>query len=913
MGDIHTRPFSTNYSGLSNQSVIAVGIAVLAISSQEYMKRKRRGKNHGEGLGSRESWQFGYLFQGRSWARVPSPPTPAGWPLSWVKQVLGVTEEEMLRLRGIDATLYVRFLRGCFWFSLLHTFTTFLILFPIHVRFSGEDISPKSMQRASISSLVTTHTGQSLLWIHVCLLFWVTISWIATLLWICHGAFRMRAKQIQVKSERLSAPQREQYYPHPHPQYAFLEDPSSQPPLSENIRARTVMVSNIPPSLRNEKTLREYFEYYMSRKLDKPSVGLTSSVQPGFLNKSLAFLFNRAKRLPSHLPAPLKVTSPTTSEGQQDSKSSRFSQTAPKIDRVVIVRKMTELASLLERREEILRRLETSHLKLAQRTLFAVNDAIARRKEQLPLFRHSHTAEIVAKARMNASNPDVEANADPNDQAERERMLVRLIDELGPFVDEFELLPRTSVSKNIFRKLRMQGSEDSNAEHEPQAYPPSSDVSYRTSKSVWEVLLSLPRRTLDPYQPLVNLRTYFTDKLVPSIDYYTVKLNYTTSLIIEQRAKALEEFPATSTAFVTFADPKDARRACQYLAVHPSNPLACMVTMAPSYHDLDWHRLMKSSFEAEFIKDWVVNMGVWAFTIFWIFPVSLFVGLVSIQKIGLFWPSLKNYLQRHKWESEVIQSFLPTLLVALLALLIPLLLLLIAKKAHTITTLSALHDLILTRYYKFLIVNVLVIFCIGLASLQTVLNSFKNSERLSLATIISESFPSAGPFYVGWMLFTTAMHAGVELALWGLPLILYPTTKRQVTPRKRTVGIRPRTLNFYYWLPNHLLVIHILLLFAVLNPFVLPFGMIYFFINSGVIKNQLFHVYAKNYEQNGQVLLIRMVRYSLDGTILSQVVFTAYMSVIRKPINVGFSALMVVLTVISKLLCVTVWSQTRGF
>lgn len=72
------------------------------------------------------------LYQGRSWARLvlfsekmqwcglnphngrfPSPPTPRGWVLSWVKPVLAFSELEMLKLRGIDATLYIRFLRGC--------------------------------------------------------------------------------------------------------------------------------------------------------------------------------------------------------------------------------------------------------------------------------------------------------------------------------------------------------------------------------------------------------------------------------------------------------------------------------------------------------------------------------------------------------------------------------------------------------------------------------------------------------------------------------------------------------------------------------------------------------------------------------------------------------------------------------
>jgi hypothetical protein len=105
-------------------------------------------------------------------------------------------------------------------------------------------------------------------------------------------------------------------------------------------------------------------------------------------------------------------------------------------------------------------------------------------------------------------------------------------------------------------------------------------------------------------------------------------------------------------------------------------------------------------------------------------------------------------LDHHPWEEEVIESLLPTLLVALLALSIPPILLLIAKKMHTITTLSALHDLIMTRYYKFLIVNVLVFFCVGTAALQSFLGSIGSSAQL--LNVVAMRFPAAGPFYVGW-------------------------------------------------------------------------------------------------------------------------------------------------------------------
>jgi hypothetical protein len=48
-------------SGLVNQSVIALSITVICVTSQEIFKRRRRRKYRGlgEGLGSRESWEFG--------------------------------------------------------------------------------------------------------------------------------------------------------------------------------------------------------------------------------------------------------------------------------------------------------------------------------------------------------------------------------------------------------------------------------------------------------------------------------------------------------------------------------------------------------------------------------------------------------------------------------------------------------------------------------------------------------------------------------------------------------------------------------------------------------------------------------------------------------------------------------------
>ena len=468
---------------------------------------------------------------------------------------------------------------------------------------------------------------------------------------------RQSARRAEDAREGMVEDEDEIYYRNPRPQYDFIETPSKERdrPI-QGLRLRTVMVTNIPQGLRNEKVLQEYFEYFMSRKVEKPAVGITSSTQPGFFNKSLAFLLNRAKRLQVQRP---RSSTPTQggvqddAEGDNDKRESSDGPPRPVIERVVIARKMTELASLLERREQILVLLETAHVKLANKALLTVKNAMEGKSPRRP----SSKAAEVAKKRRSIADPER-----VDDTINEQERMEQLIPVLRPFVEEFsreERSIRTRLSKAMtktshksFRKLPICS---------PSAYESTDNSTPHAGqgkRTIWDALLSLPRTTLDAYQPLIHLNHIFTGKVVPSIDYYTTKLNLLTSLITENRAKLPTDFEPTSTAFVTFAGPADARRACKYLAVHPNNPLACLVTMAPVYSDIDWRRVMKSSLKVEFVKDWVVNIGVWCvgasavvlwqlfkqiirgFTLFWLFPVSLLVGLVSIQNISLFWPTL---------------------------------------------------------------------------------------------------------------------------------------------------------------------------------------------------------------------------------------------------------------------------------
>jgi hypothetical protein len=469
------------------------------------------------------------------------------------------------------------------------------------------------MTRASISSLVLTPEGLELLWIHVCILFWLAFTWVANLFYICNSAFKFRAATIHAAARRaeadVAAEKDAQYHPHPHPQFPFQDIPS---PFSDSsnrgLRLRTVTVANVPVQLRSEKELKEYFEYYMSRPIDKPSVGLTSSKQPGLMDKFLAFGFNRAKRIPQHFPLPQSTRGPTP-RGETEQRLTEGNRTPleeplrvnaddiPVIDRVIIARKMTELASLLERREDILRSLETAHIKLAKKTISAVACEMVGRQE------------MIQGSLTKDSSDGGQRNVDIEGATPSSETMDLLIRTLTPFVAEFDVANRTSTRKAVSKATRTfwrhhipsrrESGHGLTAPTETSSSSPDSDIHTQQPKTIWDALLALPRSALDPYQPLIHLSVLFRGKTVPSIDYYTAKLKLLTSLITQNRARAISDYSPASTAFVTFKDPKDARRACKYLAVHPDDPLACIVTMAPQYEDIDWTRVMKSAFRAE--------------------------------------------------------------------------------------------------------------------------------------------------------------------------------------------------------------------------------------------------------------------------------------------------------------------------
>lgn len=409
-------------------------------------------------------------------------------------------------------------------------FSTFPILLAINFYYSPDTISKSSIERSSLTSLVTGTKGLNLLPIHVVFVWLVVLSWFANLVWIGYGALRIRRNELR----RLLRDETERNQPTPSSTHDFSPELDPSIPDDElGWRYRTVLVRNIPPPLRTEAAIQGYFEQFLS---DSPRHSSATDLDPKTPTSSTPF--GRDKN-----DIPLESVKSSSQNRAGDGGSSLIVE-------IVLVRRQAELNELWAKYGETLHALETAHVQLARNVMAWVGKKVAEQQAAksgevsvTPLqWLQDHL-----KTRKKREKEDLENAARDGDDL--------LISSLRPF------LPA----------------------------PPSEPLPDRfTAPSIWDALHSLRishPAILDRFQPLHRLR-FFHKASVPALDYWTAKHNLLFMLIEDKRAHADTEFEAASTAFVTFSRAADARRARHELRwrpikrLHRGRVLDCKVTLA---------------------------------------------------------------------------------------------------------------------------------------------------------------------------------------------------------------------------------------------------------------------------------------------------------------------------------------------
>lgn len=407
---------------------------------------------------------------------------------------------------GPDATVYLRFLRGSFYWTVLIAVTVFPVLLGINFTFSDPTVSTNSLARAALTSLNTSPRGRGLLWVHVVMMWFLVFSWYATLAWIGYGAVRIRRNTLRAILREEANQQDVQPKDEKAVVAPVLREPRPLNPRDERPvgwRWRTVLVRNIPLGMRSESALREYFSQKLRSGTPSPED------KTHFSPSSNTHAFESPDPSASSGPVALRSESP-----------------APIISEIVLVRREAELNELFNKYRAAQNELEEAHVELVERVMAFIKTTIAAegRRARGERDRASWWTKVRSSIKMFRTKAEV-------------------------LSEEAQRLAREGDARLVeaLRCYLPGGSAPVDKSGEP--------------KLLWEVMHELRMESpmiFDRFQPLFKLKK-FRGQAVPSIDYHLAKLNLLATLIEDKRANP-EQFEMASSAFVTFERAADARR-----------------------------------------------------------------------------------------------------------------------------------------------------------------------------------------------------------------------------------------------------------------------------------------------------------------------------------------------------------------
>jgi hypothetical protein len=259
--------------------------------------------------------------------------------------------------------------------------------------YAPDNINKTSMLRAGIDGLVSS-SGSKWLWVHAVLVWWISITWTCTALWIGWGALayrrrgiaRLRKKVEQARGEKRQVSRGEEGLLQEDNQGWAVAD------QSEGIKKfRTLMVINVPPdseyisfldltgltAVRDEQTLQDYFDYYIKlHRLRKGEATAMDMIAPPTITGTrpstesgrhfllypgaLVHKFHTSRRnlgLPPVAPSMEKGGS--SGDAADDCAIMNDNEKcSSEVDEVILVRKLGSIFSLRDRRTKVLRQLE---------------------------------------------------------------------------------------------------------------------------------------------------------------------------------------------------------------------------------------------------------------------------------------------------------------------------------------------------------------------------------------------------------------------------------------------------------------------------------------------------------------------------------------------------------------------------
>lgn len=366
-------------------------------------------------------------------------------------------------------------------------------------------------------------------------------------------------------------------------------------------------------------------------------------------------------------------------------------------------------------------------------------------------------------------------------------------------------------------------------------------------------------------RPTHKLRFLIGPK-VDTIDWCRTRLSELNTEIQRLRSDESLHKPLNS-AFILFRT----RTAAQYALACPSFHVPLMMTPRYSFvtpqniiwanlRFLWWERILRS----------VATLGfVLALIIFWTIPVA-FVGFISnLTYITNTLTWLKFIYKLPDQLIGLITALLPTVMLAVLMALLPIILRLMAKWGGAMTT-QAVELRVQTTYLTFQVVHTFIMVTLSSSAISVITGLINDPS--SATNLLASNLPRASNFFISYIILQgLSVAGGVILQLVGLILFFIMSKILDNTPRKKWT--RWMTLKGVGWgtlFPAVTTLAIIGLAYSCIAPLILGFTTVAFFLLYFAYSYCFIYVYDPTIDTTGLVYP-RAVRQLMCGVYLLEV------------------------------------------
>lgn len=307
----------------------------------------------------------------------------------------------------------------------------------------------------------------------------------------------------------------------------------------------------------------------------------------------------------------------------------------------------------------------------------------------------------------------------------------------------------------------------------------------------------------------------------------------------------------SSTAFVTLTSRVARCGAHQMLLTHDHGH-TMTIKPAPNPHDIVWENVATPVAQIElrtYTANWLCAMGA----LWWSVVVSFITLISNLESLsetkGWHWLSKFNKTNAY----IIFNDYLALGLLLILLACLPLIFDTITRRYEGKKQESEIQSSIMTRYFYYQLANVYVSVWGGtiITNISDILYS-----PASILSILGYSLASFSTYFANLIIIKTFTVVPIEaLRLW--PLILVQTVKmctdkKKVTRRELRSGAFSDPIMVYGWIyPSVLMVLMIMVTYCCIVPLIMPIITLYFCLAYCNYKYQLLYVYVNTYQAGG--------------------------------------------------------------